>query len=594
MKRFAALFEALDQTTSTQAKVSAMVSYFEWAPAEDAAWAVYFLSGGKPRQVVPTRVLKQHACRYAGIDDWLFEECYQAVGDLAETIAHLLPAPVGHRDEGLADWVKALQQLRGLDDSTLGDTLDGYWAGLPTRERFLLIKLMGGGFRVGVSRLLVTRALGLVAGLDSKIIAQRLMGYTDSRRTVSGADYQALIQAAGPGDSMQQSTAPYPFFLAHALHEQVQKPDQLGPLQDWMVEWKYDGIRAQIVKRAGSVAIWSRGEELITERFPELAQMASTWLDGTVLDGEILVWLNNAPADFALLQTRITRKLVSKKILEQVPVIFMAYDMLESSGRDIRSGSQTLRRQALLEWLDAWRHSRAVEPEATRLQLSPLVNATDWVQLTEHRSQSRALGVEGLMLKRSDARYGVGRTKDQGLWLKWKVDPMSVDCVLIYAQRGHGRRASLYTDYTFAVWDRAPVSEQQAAEVVQAIANKEPVELTAARGLPRLVPFAKAYSGLSDEEFKQVDAVIKKTTLDKFGPVRSVVPSLVFELGFEAIAKSPRHKSGLAVRFPRMLRIRTDKALHEADGLPALHALMHWRGPDHIEASADGQTEATE
>jgi DNA ligase-1 len=572
MRRFARLFSELDATTSTNDKVEALARYFDEAPARDAAWAVYFLAGGKPRQVVKTASLVGLACHLAQIEPWLFDECYQSVGDLAETIALVLPRGDAPSDVGLAEWVEdRLLPLRGLPDEEVAQRVAGYWRELDTLGRFLLTKLVGGGFRVGVSKLLVQRALASHAGIDAKRVAQRMMGYTDGKSMPSPERYEALIAGAQEGVPEQPDEGqPYPFFLAHQLDlpPELFSP-RLGPVADWQVEWKYDGIRGQVVKRAGKVWIWSRGEELVTERFPEIVALAQALPDGTVLDGEILVWKDEAdpetgeiagrPAPFALLQQRIGRKNLTKKILAEAPVSFMAYDLLEQDGADVRGLTQRERR-ARLEVLLA----------GTGLRLSPVEMAGSWLDFARRREQSRARGVEGFMLKRQDAAYGTGRTKAEGLWWKWKIDPMSVDCVLVYAQPGHGRRSSVYTDYTFAVWNRPPAGKEEADAVLEAIARKEPPQPDALQ----LVPFAKAYSGLTDEEFRKVDAIIRRNTLEKFGPVRSVRPSLVFELGFEGINRSGRHKSGIAVRFPRMLRIRDDKPLHEADSLLELERLL--------------------
>lgn len=560
MKHFTRLFNELDITTSTNAKVEALKNYFAAAPAHDAAWAVYFLSGGKPRQVVATARLRALACEMAGIEDWLFEECYQAVGDLAETIAHVLPLPGEVSDVGLAEWVEQrLLPLRGLPEDEVAVRVRRYWAELDAQGRFLLIKLVGGGFRVGVSKLLVQRALAAHSGVDARRVAQRMMGYTDGKSMPSAARFAALIAQDDDAAAPQDSGQPYPFFLAHPLDAPLAALDErLGPVAQWQVEWKYDGIRGQIVRRAGQVWVWSRGEELVTERFPELVALAQALPNGTVLDGEIMVW-QDGPAPFALLQQRIGRKTLTKKVLADAPVTFMAYDLLEDGGVDLRTQPQHERRAKLQAVL-----------QGTDIHLSPVETASSWAGFAQLRQQSRERGVEGLMLKRIDAAYGTGRTKTNGLWWKWKVDPMAIDCVLIYAQAGHGRRASVYTDYTFAVWSRQPASKAEADAVLDAIARREPAQ----PGALQLVAFAKAYSGLTDEEFKQVDAVIRKTTLEKFGPVRSVRPSLVFELGFEGINRSPRHKSGIAVRFPRMLRIRHDKPVHEASTLQELQALL--------------------
>ena len=562
MKHFAALFTELDSTTSTNAKVAALQAYFKVAPPLDAAWAVYFLSGGKPRQVVKTATLRALACEAAGIDDWLFDECYHAVGDLAETIAYVLPLDFEASDVGLAVWMEErLLPLRGLHEDEIAQRIKSYWRELDSRGRFLLIKLVGGGFRVGVSKLLVQRALAVHSGLDAKRIAQRMMGYVDAKVLPTALKFEALIAHSEDGTpDVMDAGQPYPFFLAHQLDAVLADFDsKLGPVSDWQVEWKYDGIRGQIVKRAGQVWVWSRGEELMTERFPEIVALAAGLPDGTVLDGEIMVWADKAPAPFALLQQRIGRKTLGKKILADAPVTFMAYDLLEAGGQDMRALPQHVRRKQLEQVL-----------LGTNLRLSPIERLTSWADFAALRKQSRERGVEGFMLKRMDAAYGTGRTKADGLWWKWKIEPMTADCVLIYAQAGHGRRASLYTDYTFAVWNRQPADAAEADAVVKAIEKREPAK---SDGL-QLVAFAKAYSGLTDEEFKQIDSVIRKTTLEKFGPVRSVKPTLVFELGFEGINLSPRHKSGIAVRFPRMLRIRSDKPLHDANTLDDLKSLL--------------------
>jgi len=543
MKAFAELYANLDATTSSNAKLAALQAYFRNAAPEDAAWAVYFLSGGRPRQLVPTRLLRDMATEASGIEPWLFEESYQSVGDLAETISLLLPESTYTSEDGLAVWLEEkLLPLRGLPPLELAERLPALWAQLDQPSLMVCIKLITGSFRVGVSKLLVTRALAAMADLDSKRVAQRLVGYTDLSNRPTAEGYLKLIAAESSDEHAQRGGQPYPFFLAHGLAQPVEQFDALlGAPTDWQVEWKWDGIRAQLVKRDGRLWVWSRGEELVTERFPELHSLVSGLPDGTVIDGEIVVW-KDAVQPFALLQQRIGRKTLSKKVLEDAPVAVLAYDLLEHQGDDWRNHTQAERRAQLEQVV-----TQCNQPV---LLASPLLTATTWQALAEQREASRSLGVEGMMLKARDGLYGVGRTKDMGVWWKWKVDPFSVDAVLIYAQRGHGRRASLYSDYTFAVWDGPPGSERT------------------------LVPFAKAYSGLTDEEMRKVDAIVRKTTVEKFGPVSSVTPSMVFELGFEGIALSKRHKSGIAVRFPRMLRWRQDKAVDEADSLATLQDLL--------------------
>lgn len=567
MKAFATLYSRLDATTSSNAKLAAMRDYFREADPSDAAWAVYFLAGGRPRQLVPTRALRETAMQAAGLPEWLFEESYQAVGDMAETISLLMSEAEHSSEDGLAVWMQdRLLPLRGLPPEELAERLPALWAQLDRLSLMVCIKLITGAFRVGVSKLLVTRALASLADLDPKRVAQRLVGYTDLSHRPSAEGYRALIAEESEHEHAQRGGQPYPFFLAHALQAPVDTFDTLlGAPDNWFIEWKWDGIRAQLVKRDGQIWVWSRGEELVSERFPELCELARCLPDGTVIDGEILVWKHDpeTPAGelfdaastgepsadgfgvqpFALLQQRIGRKNLTAKVLQDAPVAVLAYDLLEWQGDDWRQREHRERRQQL----------EAVEGQcpSPQLMLSPLVSGADWQDLARQREASRQLGVEGMMIKARAAQYGVGRTKDVGVWWKWKIDPYSVDAVLIYAQRGHGRRASLYTDYTFAVWDGELGDPER-----------------------KLVPFAKAYSGLTDEEMRKVDAIVRKTTVEKFGPVRSVTPTLVFELGFEGIAASSRHKSGIAVRFPRMLRWRLDKPVEEADTLATLRELL--------------------
>lgn len=562
MRAFATLFQALDATTAQSAKLAALVAYLRVAPPADAAWATYFLAGGKPRQMVPTKRLKSLAQEAAGLPEWLFEESYQAVGDLAETLALLLPPPVQPVDLPLAAWMAQLLPLRALPPEEADARLRSQWGMLAPEQRFVYFKLITGNFRVGVSRLQVTQALATVSALDPKRIAHRLMGYTQIGRQPAADDYAALVAPVdhaangsepGTGDA-GMAGQPYPFFLAHPFNQPVaEMPALLGAPGDWMVEWKWDGIRAQIVRRAGAVWVWSRGEELVTDRFPELAEAAMAALpDGTVVDGEILVWLPDEPQPrpFADLQKRLGRKTLGPKLLRELPVVLVTYDLLEHAGQDLRQQPQEARR-ALLE-ATLLPDPAAIAPAAQpSLRLSTLLQGADWPDLAHQREAARGMGTEGFMLKHRQAHYGVGRTKDVGVWWKWKIDPMSVDAVLIYAQRGHGRRASLYSDYTFAVWNGPPDDPDR-----------------------QLVPFAKAYSGLTDVEIGQVDAIIRKTTRESFGPVRSVDATMVFELGFEGIGRSPRHKSGIAVRFPRMLRWRQDKTVAEADTLQTLVALL--------------------
>jgi DNA ligase-1 len=562
MKAFARLYADLDASGSTSHKVEAMVHYLREAPPADAAWATYFLAGGKPRQIVPARLLREAAREASGLPEWLVDESYSSVGDLAETIAHLLPDGKACAPLGLSQWMEErLLPLRGAQAEVGIKALKTWWSQLDWNGRFALNKLITGGLRVGVSKQLVVRALAEVAGLEATLIAQRMIGYTDARRMPDAQRYLALIAPQSDGLSASQTGGqPYPFFLAHPLQAEVAS---LGALREWQVECKWDGIRAQLVMRGEQVWLWSRGEELITERFPEIERAARKLVegaglgrpaldgplrDGLVLDGEVLAWdvARSRPLPFAALQRRITRKTLTVAIAREAPAVFVAYDLLESAGQDWRDRPLAARRSHLEFLLGA--------PINEVLRLSPVLAASDWPELASLRESSRERGVEGFMLKRRSSLYGIGRTRTVGVdWWKWKVEPYSIDAVLVYAQRGHGRRASLYTDYTFALWDR-PAGDGPES--------------------PALLPFAKAYSGLSDDEIAQVDAVIRRTVVEKFGPVRSVTPTLVFELGFEGISRSPRHKSGVAVRFPRILRWRTDKTVDQANTLADLHALL--------------------
>ncbi|MEO0663695.1 MAG: cisplatin damage response ATP-dependent DNA ligase, partial [Planctomycetota bacterium] len=342
--------------------------------------------------------------------------------------------------------------------------------------------------------------------------------------------WDSLIHAEDPA---ADAARPYPFYLAYALED---GPDSLGDSADWRAEWKWDGIRGQVVRRAGEVLLWSRGEDHVNSGFPELVDSFREIPDGTVLDGELLAWKDDRPLGFHALQRRIQRKSVGKKLREEVPVRFVAYDLLEENGGDLRALPTEERRARLEAFV-------AAHP-LDGLGLADVVEGETWDDLAVLRATSRERGVEGLMLKRRDATYGAGRTR--GEWWKWKIDPLTVDTVLVHAQRGHGRRASLYTDYTLAVW--------------------------ADDGT--LVPVAKAYSGLTDAEIRRVDRFVRQNIVERFGPVRSVTPQLVFEIAFEGIAPSTRHKAGLALRFPRIARWREDKAPAEADRLADLQRLL--------------------
>lgn len=529
MNLFADLFRALDATTATSARTAALADYFRQAPPQDRLWTAALLSGRRPRRAVTATELRDWAAAEAGIPLWLFEESYNVAGDLAETIARVLPPPIRTDDRTLTDWIALLMALSGQPAETRRAQIVQAWQGLDDTGRFLFTKLLTGGFRMGVSRGLMTRAMAQATGRDEAAIAHRLMGDW----TPSTTSWDDLTRGDDTG-----GLRPYPFALASQLEN---TPESLGNPADWLAEWKWDGIRGQIVARPGAFALWSRGEELMTDRFPEFAILAKALPPGTVLDGEVVAWDRAAgkPLPFAALQRRIGRKTVPKSVLAEAPAHFLAYDLIEQ-GTDLRSEPFVARRQRMEALI-------ATLPPGLPLSASPLIPLTDWGTIAVIRQTARQELAEGLMLKRAASPYFTGRKR--GDWWKWKLDPYTVDAVMLYAQAGHGRRADLYTDFTFGVRDGAD-----------------------------FVPFTKAYSGLTDAEFARITAWVRANTLERFGPVRRVPAELVFELAFEGIQASPRHKSGIALRFPRMLRWRQDKPVSEIDTLDTLRALLKAQG----------------
>jgi len=526
MKQFTQLFQQLDRTNKTNEKVALLKNYFLLAPEEDKIWALALFTGRRPPRPIKAAQLQSWAMELAGIPLWLYRESYNAVGDMAETISLLLPVSSSSSNKSLSEWFYALAGITKADEATKKDFILAAWHQLSPFETFVFNKLMMGSFRIGVSQTLVIRSIGEATNQEAALITHRVMGQWDPF-TIS---FNELIHSENASD---QVSKPYPFYLAYAIEGTV---EELGKEEEWFTEWKWDGIRAQIIFRQNQLYIWSRGEELVTDKFPELQEFTHQLPDGTVLDGEIVCFRNGKPMPFNVLQTRIGRKNVTKKILQEAPVVFIAYDILEYNYKDVRTEPQAKRRMLLTE----------IFSQAQNLPvfyLSELIEFNSWDDLRQLHALSREHVAEGFMIKRKEAAYQTGRKK--GDWWKWKVDPLSIDAVLIYAQKGHGRRAEFYSDYTFAVWDN-----------------------------DKLVPFAKAYSGLTDAEIKEVDRFVKQNTLEKFGPVRTVKPTLVFEIGFEGIAVSPRHKSGIAVRFPRMLHWRKDKPVEEADSLENLKKIL--------------------
>lgn len=525
MRLFAELIQQLDQTNKTLQKVKAITAYFEKATEADQTWALAILMGRRPRRTIRLNLLWEWTAMEVGLPPWLLEESYHVVGDFAETIALLLPEAESSVNRSLAYYMELIMALENNTDEEKKSIICTEWDQMTYYERFVFLKLITGGFRIGVSHSLVIKAISNYTKVDANAIAHRLSGdwsplTTSFHDLLFEGDLEALI------------SRPYPFYLAYALEQPV---EMLGNPEEWQVEWKWDGIRSQLIKRGSEVFLWSRGEDLITDKFPEFKALKELLPEGTAIDGELLIFSDEGPLSFNVLQTRIGRKNLSPKMLKELPAKILAYDLLEYEGKDIREKPFTERRQLLETLVNALNSNVLAIAEPIRFK--------NWDELIEIRLRSRENAAEGLMLKRKSSPYETGRRK--GNWWKWKIDPLTVDAVLIYAQRGHGRRANLYTDYTFAVWDN---------------------------GI--LLPFTKAYSGLTDKELVQVDAFIKKNTREKFGPVRNVTPTLVFEIAFEGINASKRHKSGIALRFPRILRWRTDKKAEEADNLDYLRELL--------------------
>ena len=549
MKRFTDLYWRLDATSSTTEKVASLRDYFAAAPPGDAACALAVLSGARQLRIVSTGQLRAWAAEVAGLPDWMVEECYAHVGDLAETLALLLPEPEPRPDAadgadgepGLAEVVRrTIHELRGADEARKREVVTDAWRRLAPRERIVWHKLLTGGLRVGVSRTLVARALAEVAGVEPAAMAHRLMGD-------AVADGAAFTRLLAPEPTAADSRRPYPFFLASGLERSAvdHVAEDLGAVDAWQAEWKWDGMRAQLVRRGADATVWSRGEELVNDAFPEIAAAGAALPPGTVLDGELLAVRDGRLLGFAALSKRAGRTRITRKLLEEIPCVFVAYDLLELAGDDLR-GRPLADRRRLLEDLVPTPFDAVlgggVAPAAA-IFLSPVVAGGSWDELAARRGESRGRGVEGLMLKRRSSPYGVGRTR--GDWWKWKIEPLEIDAVLLYAQAGHGRRAGLHSDYTLGLWDDG-----------------------------RLVTVAKAYSGLADAEIVELDRIVRATTLEKHGPVRICRPSVVLQLAFEGVAASTRHKCGVAVRFPRIVRWRRDKEPADAGTLAELKAMI--------------------
>jgi DNA ligase-1 len=531
LQLFAELVTEVSSSTKTNDKLQSLVDYFATGPDEDKVWVIALFSGRRPRRSVNLKLMREWCIELAQIPDWLFTECHHTVGDFSETLALLLSKTetVQRENQSLSYYLQKLISIEKEDEAVKKNFIVESWQQMNAEEKFVFNKLITGAFRVGVSQRTIVNALAKVVDVSPSIIAHRISGNWDPLTT----SFNDLLSETV---AITDFSKPYPFYLAYAIDDSV---ENLGEPELWQAEWKWDGIRGQMIKRNNELFVWSRGEELMTDKFPEYFILKDLLPDGIVLDGEIIPAVDDRPLPFAVLQTRIGRKNISKKQLQEAPISFFAYDLLEYNYEDWREKPLIERRNKLEEILSSIQNKS--------IQISEKINFDSWDELGEIRKKSREKNSEGIMLKRKDSVYKVGRKR--GDWWKWKIDPLTIDCVMVYAAKGSGRRSNLYTDYTFAVKD----------------GNE-------------LITFTKAYSGLTDKEFAQIDYFVKRNSLEKFGPVRTVKPELVFEIAFEGIAASNRHKSGVALRFPRMNRWRKDKTVDEINTLDDLKEMLRLYG----------------
>jgi len=525
MRHFADLINALETTNKTNAKIDAIIDYLERAPDEDKVWFIALFTGKRPKRNVNTNYMKEWALEITKLPYWLFQESYSSVGDLGETLSLILPPPRENIERTLSEWMNDIVGLKGKTDTEKKEFVLHSWNGLDYTERLIFNKLIGGSFRIGVSDKTLINALTKFSGQESSALMHSLMG----KWLPDEVSFKELIDAENVNPD---NSKPYPFCLAYPLEK---KPDELGNSDEWLVEYKWDGIRGQIIRRNDEVFIWSRGEELVTEQFPEITEVVKAMKGSFVLDGEILAVKDDKVLNFNELQKRLNRKTLTKKMLSEIPIKVFAYDLLELENNDLREKPISARRALLEELL--------LNENPQNIKISKSLDFEKWEELDLLRDNSREVNSEGLMLKQKNSPYHSGRKK--GDWWKWKINPFTIDAVLIYAQKGSGRRSAYYTDYTFAV-----------------------------KNGDALVTIAKAYSGLTDKEIMEVSRFVTKNAIEKFGPVRTVKAELVFEIAFEGIGFSNRHKSGVALRFPRIVRWRKDKTVDEIDSLEEIKKLI--------------------
>lgn len=525
MKHFAELINALESTNKTNAKIDAIIDYLERAPEADKVWFIALFTGKRPKRNVNTNLMKEWALEITKLPFWLFQESYSSVGDLGETLSLILPQPTEKIDRSLTQWMTDIISLKDKTEAEKKEFVLQSWNGLDYTERLIFNKLLGGSFRIGVSSKTLINALTKYSGQETSTLMHSMMGKWEPGEI----SFKELISAENVNPD---NSKPYPFCLAYPLEKEL---EELGAPDEWLIEYKWDGIRGQIIRRNDEVFIWSRGEELVTEQFPEIEETVKAMTGNFVIDGEILAVKDGKVLNFNELQKRLNRKNITKKMLSDIPVEVFVYDLIELEGTDLREKPISARRAMLEELL--------LNQTPDKIRISKIIEFEKWEELDAIRESSREINSEGLMLKQKNSPYHSGRKK--GDWWKWKINPLTLDAVLIYAQKGSGRRSAYYTDYTFAV-----------------------------KNGDSLVTIAKAYSGLTDKEIMEVSRFVNKNAIEKFGPVRTVKAELVFEIAFEGIGFSSRHKSGVALRFPRIVRWRKDKTVDEIDNLEEIKKLI--------------------
>ena len=556
-RSFGNLINNLEQCNSTKKKINLISVFIKDIDPRDGSWILLLLMSTRQKRVITGRRLKDILQASFRMPSWLIDDCFAQVGDSAETISLLWPQLKSELTDANIEcsevynklfnepkeskplhwWMETLlPAIKDATETTQNRLILKLWSDIADQDHYLTNKLITGGFRNGVSKGLVVKSIAQAYELDESTVLERLMKPIE----INNIWFQELTHPVSINRT-DRGAIPYPFYLASPV--EIEKIKETPPA-DWRLEYKWDGIRGQLIKRDTGAYLWSRGEELVNHVFPEIIEMAENLPDGTVLDGEILCWQKDVrkPMAFASLQRRLGRKTVNKKLLKECPTVFLAYDILEHKSIDIRAYNLRDRLKLLESVQLNYNHPCLVIDNEKEF--------AEWEELIQLRDRARLEGAEGLMIKKISSHYLSGRKR--GYWWKYKHDPMTLDAVLIYAQAGTGKRANLFTDYTFALWDDS---------------NKYSKDR-------KLVTFAKAYSGLNNSELMELDKWIRTHTIERYGPTRVVEQKQIFEIAFEGVMESKRHKCGLAVRFPRIHRWRIDKPVMEADCIEQAQALL--------------------